>query len=50
MKQKKGETFLSFLQCWKNLFTRYPRSIPEEEKIELFIDNLNDDMGYRLEL
>lgn len=50
MKKKKGETFLWFLQCWKNLFARYPRSIPEEEKMELFIDNLTDDMSYRLEL
>jgi len=29
---------------------RYPRHIPEKEKMEVFIDNLNDDMTYRLEL
>lgn len=49
-KQAKGEKFLSFLQRWRRLFAKYPRSISEEEKIEMFIDNLVDDMNYRLDL
>lgn len=48
--EKKGESFLIFLQSWRRLFARYAHPIPEKEKMKIFIDNLNDEMSYRLEL
>jgi hypothetical protein len=49
-KQRNGEAFTAFLQRWRRLFARYPRHIPEKEKMEIFIDNLNGEMSYRLQL
>ncbi|GLJ31915.1 hypothetical protein SUGI_0642360 [Cryptomeria japonica] len=49
-KQKNNETFMMFLQRWRRMVSRYPRDIPEKEKMEIFIDNLNGEMSYRLKL
>lgn len=49
-KQKIGESFITFLQRWRRLFTRYPRHVPKKEKITTFINSLDQEMSYRLNL
>ncbi|GLJ36901.1 hypothetical protein SUGI_0745910 [Cryptomeria japonica] len=49
-KQKNNETFMVFLQRWRRMVSRYPRDVPEKEKMEIFIDNLNSEMSYILKL
>lgn len=41
---------ITFLQKWRRLFARHSRLVPKKEKIEIFIDNLNFEMSYKLEL
>ena len=41
-KQKSGETVTSYIQAMRELFIAVPK--PEEEKVEIFIDNLRDDL------
>ena len=48
--QKNGEPFLTFLQRWHQLFAKYPRTIPEQEKMDIFVHNLTPEMSYRLQL
>lgn len=50
LKQKQGEPFLTFLQRWRQLCTKYPRKIPESEKLDIFLDNLTPDFGYQVQL
>ena len=50
LKQKVGEPFLTFLQWWRQLYTKYSRKIPEMEKLDIFTDNLLPDFGYRVQL
>ena len=45
-----GEPFLTFLQRWRQLYTRYSRKIPETEKLDIFTDNLLPDFGYKVQL
>ena len=49
-KQRNGEAFTVFLQRWRRIFSRYAHPIPKKEKMEIFIDNLNGEMSYRLQL
>jgi hypothetical protein len=49
-KQRNGEDFTAFLQRWGRLFSRYSFPIPKKEKMEIFIENLNGEMSYRLQL
>lgn len=49
-KQKNREPFMTFLQRWRRLFARYPRLVPNNENMDIFIDNLNDEMSYVLKL
>ena len=39
--QKPGEPFITFLQRWRRMFARYPRHVPEKEKMVTFINSLN---------
>lgn len=48
--KKNNETFMVFLKRWRRVVSRYPRDVPEKEKMEIFIDNLNSEMSYRLKL
>jgi hypothetical protein len=48
--QKNGEAFTTLLQRWRRLFYRYARSIPKKENIEIFIENINNGLSYRLQL
>ena len=50
LKQKVGEPFLTFLQRWRQLYTKYSRKIPEQEKLDIFTDNLLPNFGYRVQL
>jgi hypothetical protein len=49
-KQKVGEPFITFLQRWRRLFARYSRPIPEKEKMDIFINSLDQELSYRLNL
>ena len=49
-KQKNGEPFLTFLQIWHHLLSKYPRIIPEHKRMESLIQNLTPYMSYRVEL
>lgn len=49
-KQKDGEAFLTFLQRWRTVFARYPRSVPEKEKMDIFINSLSNELNYRLRM
>lgn len=49
-KLKNGKIFMLFLQRWRQLFTRYPCLVPNNKKMDIFIDNLNDKMSYVLKL
>lgn len=48
--QKPGEPFTTFLQRWRRMFSRYPWHVPEKEKMVTFINSLNSEMSYRLNL
>ena len=48
-KQKHGEPFLTFLQRWHHLLSKYPRNIPKSKRMEILIQNLID-MSYRVQL
>ena len=50
VKQKVGESFTMFLQRWRRLFARYSRPIPEKEKMDIFINILDLELSYRLNL
>ena len=50
IKQKHGEPFLTFLQRWRHLLSKYPRNILESERMEIFIQNLTPDMSYKVQL
>lgn len=50
IKQKNGESFMTFLQRWRCLFNRYPRPVPDHKKMGIFIDNLTSEISYRLKL
>lgn len=39
-----------FLQHWRQMVSRYPQDVPEKEKMEIFIDNLNSEISYILKL
>lgn len=41
---------MTFLQRWRWLDLRYPCTVPEYEKMDIFIDNLNDQMSYYLKM
>jgi hypothetical protein len=49
-KQKIGEPFITFLQIWRRLFARYSRLVPEKEKMDIFINSLDQELSYRLNL
>lgn len=49
-KQKNNETCMVFLQRWRRMVSRYPRDVPEKEKMEILIDNSNDKMSYQLKI
>lgn len=49
-KQKNGEPFMTFLQRWRSLFARYPCPVLDNEKMDIFIDNLNEEMGHALKM
>lgn len=44
------ENFMVFLQIWRHMVSRYPSDVPQKEKMDLFIDNLNDKMSYQLKI
>lgn len=50
VKQKNGKYLMIFLQRWKQMFNRYPRDVPDQEKMDIFIDNLISEMSYRLKI
>ena len=50
LKQKVGEPFLTFLQRWRQLYTRYSCKIPEIEKLDIFVNNLLPGFGYKVQL
>ena len=50
LKQRHGEPFLTFLQRWRQLYTKYSRKIPENEKLDIFLDNLVPEFGYLVQL
>ena len=50
LKQCHGEPFLTFLQRWRQLYTKYSRKIPKNEKLDIFLDNLVPEFGYLVQL
>ena len=48
MKQHQGEPFATYLQCWRALYSRYPRHLPEQEKIDIFVNTLIPKLYYDL--
>lgn len=38
------------LQIWRKFISRYPWTVLEKDKLEIFIDNLNDEMSCQLKL
>ena len=50
LKQRHGEPLLNFLQKWRQLYTKYSRKIPENEKLDIFLDNLVLEFGYLVQL
>ena len=50
LKQRHGEPFLTFLQRWQQLYTKYSRKIPKNEKLDIFLDNLVPEFGYLVQL
>ena len=47
-KQKNGEPFPTFLKIWHHLLSKYSRIIPQHEKMDILIQILTPDMGYRV--
>ena len=50
LKQRVGEPFLTFLQRWRQLYTKYSCKIPDMEKLDIFTNNLLPNFGYRVQL
>lgn len=48
MKQHQGEPFATYLQCWRALYSQYPRHLPEQEKIDIFVNTLIPELYYDL--
>ena len=48
MKQKVGEPFVTYLQRWRKLYSSYPRQLPENEKIDIFVSSLIPELHYDL--
>ena len=48
MKQHQGEPFVTYLQCWRSLYSRYPRQLLEREKIDIFVNTLVPKLYYDL--
>ena len=48
MKQHQGEPFVTYLQCWRSLYSRYPHQLPEWEKIDIFVNTLVPKLYYDL--
>jgi hypothetical protein len=49
-KQKFGEPFITFLQRWRRLFARYSHPVLEKEKMDIFINSLDQELSYMLNL
>lgn len=49
-KQKIGEPFLTFLQRWRKIFSRYSQRIPDSEKMDIFINNLIPKLKYSIQM
>ena len=50
LKQRVGEPFLTFLQRWRQLYTKYSCKIPKTENLDIFTDNLLPHFGYKVQL
>ena len=48
LKQNQGESFVAFLQRWRRLCAKYPRTIPEEERIDIIVRNLVPKLRYEV--
>lgn len=48
LKQNQGEPFVTFLQRWRRQCSRYPRTIHEDEKIDILVSNLVPEMRYEI--
>ena len=48
LKQWHRELFLTFLQRWRQLYTKYSQKIPESKKLDIFLDNLVPNFGYQV--
>ena len=40
VKQRSGEPFATYLQRWRELYSRYPRQVLEAKKIDIFVNTL----------
>lgn len=49
-RQKIGEPFLTFLQRWRKMFSRYSRTIPDLEKMDMFVNNLVPKLKYSVQM
>ncbi len=49
-KQKVGESFITFLLHWRNLVSQCSLDIPEEQQVNLCIENLVLDLMYELKI
>ena len=48
MKQHQGEASVTYLQCWRSLYSRYPLQLSDTEKIDLFVNTLVLELYYDL--
>ena len=48
MKQHQGEPFVTYLQCWRSLYSQYPCQLPKREKIDIFVNILMPKLYYDL--
>ena len=48
LKKHQGEPFFTYLQCWRDLYSRYPQQLPEREKIDIFVNTLVPKLYYDL--
>ena len=48
MKQKVGESFVTYLQRWRKIYSNYPRQLPEHKKIDIFVSSLIPELHYDL--
>lgn len=49
-KQKTGDPFLTFHQCWRKMFSRYSLPILDYEKMDIFVNNMIPELKYSIQM